>query len=337
LADKQRRLDEFIAQLDELDRELSLAAESYNEASDRLASLRTKVTVAESDLRNAREAYQLQMAVLGRRASSEYKEGPFAAIEILLDADSMRDLVARVQFINTIGTRDADIAEALKGQQDSIEQQVATLKTDERVASSLEFEMKARKLEVQLRITERQAMYATAKSDLLKMLASEAARRQDEEAALLADIHSGTSAVGINVEPGTPVETALAYHGIPYLWGGETPAGFDCSGLILYTFAQHGVSLPHYSGSQFLLGDKVAYGDLQPNDVVFFGSPIHHVGLYVGGGYFLHAPRTGDFIKISRLADRSDFAGARRYTWQPRVGEPLGGVSTTAQALSTVR
>ena len=84
------------------------------------------------------------------------------------------------------------------------------------------------------------------------------------------------------------------------------------------------MELPHYSGSQFLLGEKIAPAELLPGDVVFFGSPIHHVGMYVGGGYFIHAPRTGDFVKLSKLAERSDYAGARRYDWQPRVGPPVG-------------
>jgi len=132
------------------------------------------------------------------------------------------------------------------------------------------------------------------------------------------------------------VETALAYHGIPYLWGGELPSGFDCSGLMLYVFRQHGVTLPHYSGSQFQLGEKVAVTDLQPGDAVFFGSPIHHVGMYLGGGYYLHAPRTGDFVKISKLADRNDYAGARRYAWTTRTGSPTGAQSSVSKALSNV-
>ena len=80
--------------------------------------------------------------------------------------------------------------------------------------------------------------------------------------------------------------------------------------------------------SQFLLGEKTPPAALQPGDVVFFGSPIHHVGMYVGGGYFIHAPRTGDFVKLSRLADRKDYAGARRYAWVPRTG-PIQGVTTS--------
>ena len=92
----------------------------------------------------------------------------------------------------------------------------------------------------------------------------------------------------------------------------------------MYVFAQHGVVLPHYSGAQFQLGMHVDRSQLIPGDVVFFGSPIHHVGLYIGGGYFLEAPHTGDYVKVSLLANRSDFAGARRYPWLPRVGKPAG-------------
>lgn len=147
------------------------------------------------------------------------------------------------------------------------------------------------------------------------------------------EILSGANKAGIEVVPGSPVETALAYHGIPYLWGGATPSGFDCSGLVMYVFAQHGVSLPHYSRAQFALGEKIAPSALQPGDVVFFGSPVYHVGIYVGAGYFLHAPRTGDFVKLSKLADRTDYAGARRYDWSYRTGAIQGVSSDPLDAL----
>ncbi len=334
LAEKQARLDAFNAQLDALDKELEIASQQYNAASDRLAEMQNKVTVAESDLTKAREAYQVQSAILGTRASSMYKDGSFGAFEILLDSKSVSDFVARVKFLNTIGLADADVAESLKAQKDQLEQQVVDLKNTKTQAEALEFEMRARRIEVTLRIQERQQMLTAAQSDLLTLLDKEAGRRQTEESALLAEVLSGANKAGIIVQPGSPVETALAYHGVPYLWGGEKPSGFDCSGLILYVYRQHGVNLPHYSGAQFLLGEKVAPADLQPGDVVFFGNPIHHVGMYIGGGYFIHAPRTGDFVKISKLADRSDYAGARRYPWVYRVGPPDGGVSSTADALN---
>lgn len=337
LAAKQARLDEFMAQLDELDRELALAAEAYNAAVDRLESTKVELSANQGDLADAEQAYAFQVELLSSRANSIYRQGAMASVEILLDSKSMSDFVARVKFLNTIGLADAEVAKALKGRQTMVEQAAEDLKNAAKQAEALEFELQARQIEVMLRIQERQAMLAAAQGDLLELLDGEASRRSTQEAALLAEILSGASKAGIIVEPGSPVETALAYHGIPYLWGGAAPSGFDCSGLILYVYRQHGVELPHYSGSQFLLGEKIAPAALQPGDVVFFGSPIHHVGMYIGGGYFLHAPRTGDFVKISPLAGRSDYAGARRYNWIPRTTPPMGVVSVGTDPLANIR
>ncbi len=108
------------------------------------------------------------------------------------------------------------------------------------------------------------------------------------------------------------VSIALQYLGVPYVWGGMGPSGFDCSGLIAYVYAQIGVSLPHHAASQWNYGVPVAYDDLQPADLVFF-SGLGHMGMYIGGGQFIHAPHTGDVVKISSMSERSgDFVGARR-------------------------
>lgn len=336
LAEKQQQLDEFLDQLSKLDAELEIATEEYNAAVDRLAQMRKSVETANSDLSKAEDAYRVQEQLLGDRAEDLYKNGELDILEILLDSKSFSDLVMRVKFLNTMGIRDADIAKSLAGQRDELDHRVKDLETAEAAAEALEFELKARQIEIMLRIDNRQQLLARAHTELLDMLDAEAARRRAEEQALLGEILAGATAKGIVNQPGSPVETALAYHGVPYLWGGETPAGFDCSGLVLYVFRQHGVELPHYSGSQFQLGEKVVPAALAPGDVVFFGSPIHHVGIYMGGGYYIHAPRTGDFVKISRLQDRSDFAGARRYTWQPRIGVPMNAVVTDTSSVPAV-
>jgi cell wall-associated NlpC family hydrolase len=115
--------------------------------------------------------------------------------------------------------------------------------------------------------------------------------------------------------PGHPeaATIALRYLGIPYLWGGASPAtGFDCSGLVMYVYAQLGISLPHYAAAQYQLGSPVDRSQLQPGDLVFFDA-LDHAGIYIGNGQFVHAPQTGDVVKITALADFGDgYVGARR-------------------------
>lgn len=106
---------------------------------------------------------------------------------------------------------------------------------------------------------------------------------------------------------------ALRYLGIPYQWGGASPAtGFDCSGLVMYVYAQLGIPLPHFAAAQFGYGTPVARADLQPGDLVFFDG-LSHVGIYIGGGQMVHAPETGDVVKITPLSQfGANYVGARR-------------------------
>jgi cell wall-associated NlpC family hydrolase len=106
---------------------------------------------------------------------------------------------------------------------------------------------------------------------------------------------------------------AARYLGIPYVWGGESPAGFDCSGLVSYVYAQLGVSLPHYTVSQWNATEPIPVSDLEPGDLVFFNG-LSHVGIYIGGGQFIHAPHTGTVVQVATLAGywMSVLDGARR-------------------------
>ncbi len=112
------------------------------------------------------------------------------------------------------------------------------------------------------------------------------------------------------------VKNAQQYLGRPYKWGGSTPSeNFDCSGLVQYVYKQVGVSLNRTTYDQVKQGTPVSKNQLQVGDAVFFGSPSapHHVGIYMGNGQYIHAPKTGDVIKVSSLNSRSDYATARRY------------------------
>ena len=111
--------------------------------------------------------------------------------------------------------------------------------------------------------------------------------------------------VPMNTLGGQAVALAYEFLGIPYVWGGATPAGFDCSGLTMYVYGQLGIKLGHYTGFQYYEGRRVSRDHLEPGDLVFFhansaGVPQHE-GMYIGDGSFIHAPQTGDVVRISSL------------------------------------
>jgi cell wall-associated NlpC family hydrolase len=108
------------------------------------------------------------------------------------------------------------------------------------------------------------------------------------------------------------VDTALAQQGTPYVWAGAAPGGFDCSGLTQYAFQAAGIALPHSSRAQSTMGTPIAQADLQPGDLVFFYSPVSHVGIYIGDGQMVHAPSSGDVVKVTDVAAMGGFAGASR-------------------------
>jgi cell wall-associated NlpC family hydrolase len=149
---------------------------------------------------------------------------------------------------------------------------------------------------------------------------------------------------GISPEPGSPLPVAAAPArpipgappglggraaalaqsrlGTPYRWGGAAPGGFDCSGLVYWVFGQLGVPLPRVAEQQGRVGVPVAAPDLLPGDVVFFADSsgyVHHEGVYIGGGRMIHAPQTGDVVRVERIDTgyyARQYAGARRFSPQ---------------------
>ena len=152
-------------------------------------------------------------------------------------------------------------------------------------------------------------------------------------AGMVANTPAGTAA-DIPIPPTSKVgravvKAALQMRGIPYSWGGGGPGGpskgfaqgantvgFDCSSLMQYAFAKYGVKIPRVTYEQFRAGTPVPLKKMQAGDLMFVRPSAQgpgHVGMYVGNGQFLHAPQTGDVVKLSRVTDRSDLVGVRRY------------------------
>ena len=138
--------------------------------------------------------------------------------------------------------------------------------------------------------------------------------------------------VPTNTLGGQAVALAYRFLGVPYVWAGASPAGFDCSGLTMYVYGQLGVKLGHYTGFQYYAGRRVPRNQLEPGDLVFFransGGVPQHEGMYVGNGSFIHAPSTGDVVKVSSLYEARyalSYVGAVR---------PYAGGATSSSTLS---
>jgi cell wall-associated NlpC family hydrolase len=187
----------------------------------------------------------------------------------------------------------------------------------------------AQKRHIESQLASRRQLLSSIRGEIARIRAAEQAQQRQLAAAarsrLATDPPPSSDALGVGastpegstvVPPNTHggvVGIAMRYLGVPYVWAGASPRGFDCSGFVMYVFAQIGVSLPHSSYAQFNMGTPVSISQLQPGDLVFF-TGASHVGIYIGGGQFIHAPHTGDVVKISSLSGyySANFAGGRR-------------------------
>ena len=257
-------------------------------------------------------------ASLDTRAGSLYRTGRLSFLEVLLGASDFEQFAATWELLLDINERDARSIAALGEARAKTEEARDQLAVQEAEAATVVERMAENKAFIESRLAERRRMLAGLEAEIARIEAAEHARA---EAAARAVSVSRFGAPGVPDRSFPPptraarsevVSIAMRYLGAPYRWGASGPNSFDCSGFTLFVYRQVGVSLPHSSRAQFRVGERVSRSDLQPGDLVFFGSPIHHVGIYVGGGRYIHSPRTGDVVKVSPLSSRMNYTGATR-------------------------
>jgi len=176
-------------------------------------------------------------------------------------------------------------------------------------------ERAAHRQAIEGKLAERQRLLSSIKDQIAELQAAERERQRRLESQARQRLSTPVGPTGAPPSRyGGVVGIAMQYLGIPYLWGGASPeTGFDCSGFVMYVYAQIGVSLPHNAAMQYSYGTAVSQSELQPGDLVFFNG-LGHNGIYIGGNQFIHSPHTGDVVKISSLTGWYDstYVGARR-------------------------
>ncbi|TKJ20432.1 C40 family peptidase [Blastococcus sp. CCUG 61487] len=296
--------------------ELEVVSEELNEARVELERQRAAVDTAELA---ALEAAEQRAALDGRirqLARSAYTQGgaSLTQLDVLLTSRSADEFVSQLGTLDAIaGHTNAavrQVADASERAEDTRAQAEEARQRAERTVQDIE--AKQQDLEARIADYQRQfealdaaqrAVVERAHGDSQPVRASRSADRTAPVAGAVS-APSGAAQVA--------VDTALAQVGDRYVWGASGPDAFDCSGLTSYAYAAAGVSLPHSSRSQSQMGRPVSRGELQPGDLVFFYSPVSHVGMYIGNGQMVHASTSSQPVKVASVDSMGSYNSARR-------------------------
>ena len=341
ITSKREQARAILAEVQELDSSLARSIESYNYANIQLDRIDQDLRSNARHLVAARKSLVVAQGRISERLQDLYVRGDGdSTLEVLLGSRSLDDVITRLEAIKRVSSEDARILDAVKRYRKEVETRRASLTSAREDQARIVVERAAQTQSIEARLAEREQLLASVKDEIVHLqaeerrrqaelaeqararvaaaqLAAQAAAQQDDALAVYdTALDQGT------YNPNLPasryahvVPIALQHLGVPYVWGGSSPStGFDCSGFIMYVFAQIGVSLPHHAASQYSYGTYVAREQLEPGDLVFFDG-LGHAGIYIGGGQFVHAPHTGDVVKISSLYDSwysATFVGGRR-------------------------
>jgi cell wall-associated NlpC family hydrolase len=301
--------------IEKLDTQISTVMSEVEENKAEIAQIQTEIKKVESEVKASEKKLLEQQGLYNDRLRAMYMSGSNSYIGVLLEADGLDDLISKVEAVKTVITYDQRVMGELNAAKAELDNKKGNLQAnnDKVVATKAENQEKLTALNNDKKDLDKKLAslktYANVPDGTSKTVATAVTAVTTIRATATTYEPSRGSA---SVSSSAIVAYASNFIGTPYAWGGNGPSTFDCSGFTSYVFRHFGVSLPRTASGQQGTGASVAKADLQPGDLVFFGSPAHHVGIYVGNGCYIHAPRTGDVVKISSLGSRSDYSGARR-------------------------
>jgi peptidoglycan DL-endopeptidase CwlO len=309
-APSREEVERAEARLDSLNQELSLMVEQYNQARLRLQEVQARLADVRAQAQTAQATADRATTRLNSNAARAY-EGVGSQIALLFDSASLADFSDRLEFIGSMAQADSDLAlEAELARQDA-RWTAAELAATAEERQGIVDDLAAKQDQIEERVAEARDLFETLDRKYHDALEAQAAAEATVDAG-----SGGTSPIPPPPAPNGNVAAVLqaAYSviGTPYQYGGTSPeTGFDCSGFTMWAWAHAGVYLPHSSASQYASLPHVAQSDLQAGDLLFFYSPISHVGMYVGGGRMIHSPHTGSVVSVVSVYWDS-FVGAAR-------------------------
>jgi peptidoglycan DL-endopeptidase CwlO len=290
-------------------RELEKITEEFNTARDQLERQQAAARIAADGAAEARTRLASAQQQVRGLARSAYADG-MSDVQALLTSNSAEDFVQRVSTLSTIAHhQNAVLSEAAVAAETAVSTGAAArvMAAD---AQAIYDTVAAQQQQLQSQIDEYQAEFdqlsAQEKRASIEVAGGRVSRADRSDPASLGSVVASSQAARI------AVDTALAQTGKPYVWGAEGPNSFDCSGLVLFAYQAADINLPHSSVLQATMGQPVTRAQLQPGDLVAFYSPVSHIGIYIGNGQMIHAPTSGDTVKITSIDAIGSITAMRR-------------------------
>lgn len=343
----QEKVDEINAKIQKLDNEISNLIVEIDETNSKIAKTEDEIESTKGNVKQTEDNMVEEEELFNQRMRAMYMNGMDSYVEVILNSKGVSDLVSRVENVKELINYDKELMTELTNKKVALEKQKSELedKKAELVALKEGNDNKRKDLQVMKESHGKEFNEAKATRDKLQAKVNELEELKDSYVAPSTPSRGGSddsdssndsnSGNGDYTNPSRPtdpptesvtppsgsasgqaiVDYAYNFLGIAYVWGGNDPSGFDCSGLTQYVYAKFGIDITRTTYTQIGQGSYVSRDQLAPGDLVFFGygSP-DHVGIYVGGNQYLHAPESGDVVKVSPMT-RSDYMTARRIVY----------------------
>jgi peptidoglycan DL-endopeptidase CwlO len=304
---------------------LNAAAEKKIEAYDlvhgKLLRTKARLRAAKQALHIARVNLKAADQRLAQSLRDAYKSDGQDPLMYVLAARSFTDLVDEMQILQRRSSSSSSLVSSIRTYRAAVRRQTQVLATQTAKLARQTAQQRAARDAALASLSAAKSYKASLDSKIQKAIAARQAAAAAAAARAAAAAQAASSAPApppsnFPVPPssgigGQAVAIAEQYLGVPYVWGGASPSGFDCSGLVMYVYGQLGVSLPHNAAAQYASLPHVPLGDLQPGDLVFFYG-FGHVGIYVGNGTMIHAPHTGTVVQFGSISAEGPIAGAAR-------------------------
>ncbi len=289
--------------IEKLDNEIESTLKKSEDNKKEIAKTANDIKSLEKQLKDNDTGIKEREDILRKRVRAAYINGSDGYLQVILESKDLGDFAWRLDAIKKVMDFDNKAIASLNNKKQKINAEKKSLNE------------KNSKLLVLKSDNEKKLVKLNADKEAQKKLITESKKQQQVYASAVSrtSLSRGSSSVTPSASSNAIVSYAYGFIGTPYLWGGTSPSGFDCSGFTQYVFAKFGIGLGRTTFEQINDGSAVSRDQLQPGDLVLFGSSSnpHHVGIYTGNGMYIHAPHTGDSVKVSPL-NRSDFLTGRR-------------------------